>query len=55
MNLKCLTIYSLIILFNFSPLQAQSAKVLLQNSKGNIVTIGTIHKHNVGHLKKEYV
>lgn len=31
MNLKCLTIYSLIILFNFSPLQAQSAKVLLQN------------------------
>ena len=31
MNLKCLTIYSLIILFNFSSLQAQSAKVLLQN------------------------
>jgi len=31
MNIKCLTIYSLIILFNFSSLQAQSAKVLLQN------------------------
>lgn len=31
MNLKCLTIYSLIILFNFSSLQAQSAEVLLQN------------------------
>ena len=31
MNLKYLTICSLIILFNFSSLQAQSAKVLLQN------------------------
>ena len=31
MNLKFLTIYSLIILFNFSSLQAQNAKVLLQN------------------------
>ena len=31
MNIKCLTICSLIILFNFSSLQAQSAKVLLQN------------------------
>ena len=31
MNLKCLVIYSFIILFNYSPLQAQSAEVLLQN------------------------
>ena len=31
MNLKCLAIYSVIILFNYSPLQAQSAEVLLQN------------------------